>query len=53
VRRTEKADRARGEAWKKADWEVRRTSLELLVLPKAPPPAAAPTPKPKGKPKAR
>ena len=40
VRRTEKADRARGEIWKKADWEVRRTTLELLVLPKAPPKAA-------------
>lgn len=46
VRRTEKADRARGEIWKKADWEVRRTTLELLVLPKAPPKAA---PAPKGK----
>ncbi len=44
VRRTEKADRTRGEIWKKADWEVRRTTLELLVLPKAPPKAApAPT----------
>lgn len=46
VRRTEKADRTRGEIWKKADWEVRRTTLELLVLPKAPPKAA---PAPKGK----
>ncbi len=46
VRRTEKADRARGEIWKKADWEVRQTTLELLVLPKAPPKAA---PAPKGK----
>lgn len=46
VRRTEKSDRARGEIWKKADWEVRRTTLELLVLPKA---AAAPTPAAKGK----
>ena len=46
VRRTEKADRARGEIWKKADWEVRRTTLELLVLPKVPPKAA---PAPKGK----
>lgn len=54
VRRTEKADRARGEIWKKADWEVRRASLELFVLPKAPAaPAPAPTPKPKGKPKTR
>lgn len=56
VRRTEKADRARGETWKKADWEVRRTSLDLLVLPKAAPaspPAPTPTPKPKGKPKPR
>lgn len=47
VRRTEKADRARGEAWKKADWEVQRTTLELLVLPR--PPAPAPTATPKGK----
>ncbi len=46
VRRTEKADRARGEIWKKADWEVRRTTLEILVLPKAPAKAA---PAPKGK----
>lgn len=56
VRRTEKADRARGEIWKKADWEVRRTSLELLVLPKpaaAPAPAPTPTAKRKGKPKPR
>ena len=56
VRRTEKADRARGEIWKKADWEVRRTSLELLVLPKAasaPPPAPTPKPKAKGKAKPR
>lgn len=53
VRRTGKADRARGETWKKADWEVRRTSLELLVLPKAAVPAPTPTPRPKakGKPK--
>ena len=47
VRRTAKPDRARGEVWKKADWEVQRTTLELLVLPKAPPPA--PTAGPKGK----
>lgn len=55
VRRTGKADRARGETWKKADWEVRRTSLELLVLPKAaaPAPTPAPRPKAKGKPKPR
>lgn len=46
VRRTAKSDRARGEVWKKADWEVRRTTLELLVLPKA---APAPTPAPKKK----
>ncbi|MFN7986004.1 MAG: DUF4198 domain-containing protein [Thermoanaerobaculia bacterium] len=45
VRRTTKADRSKGEAWKKADWEVRRATLELLVLP----PAPAPTPAPKGK----
>ena len=45
VRRTAKADRARGEVWKKADWEVRRTTLELLVLPAAPVPAPAPAPK--------
>lgn len=51
VRRTEKPDRARGEIWKKADWEVRRASVELLVLAKAA--APAPTPKPKGKPKPR
>ena len=50
VRRTEKADRSRGEAWKKADWEVRRTTLELLVLPKAPEPTPAPTPKAKRSP---
>jgi hypothetical protein len=49
VRRIEKADRALGETWKKADWEVRRTTLELLVLPKA----AAPAPTPKGKTKPR
>jgi hypothetical protein len=49
VRRTVKADRSRGEIWKKADWEVRRTTLELLVLPKAPAPAPAPTKTPKGK----
>jgi hypothetical protein len=59
VRRTEKADRARGEIWKKADWEVHRTTLELRVLPKAPDPkpTAAPkrkaTPKSKPKPKPR
>jgi hypothetical protein len=47
VRRTVKADRARGEAWKKADWEVERTTLELLVLPKAP--ARAPTATPRGR----
>lgn len=60
VRRTAKADRARGEAWKKADWEVQRSTLELLVLPRAPAPTPAPTkaskgkgaaPKPKPKPK--
>ncbi len=39
VRRTGKADRARGEVWKKADWEVRQTTLALLVLPRAPAPA--------------
>ncbi len=49
VRRTGKADRARGEIWKKADWEVQRSTLELLVLPKAPAPAPAPTKAPKGK----
>jgi hypothetical protein len=46
-RRTVKADRLRGEAFRKADWEVRRTTLELLVLPKAP--APAPKRPPKGK----
>ncbi len=45
VRRTAKADRAKGETWKKADWEVRRTTLELLVLPKA----VVPMPAPRGK----
>ena len=45
VRRTVKADRARGEAWKKADWDVERTTLELLVLPKTPVPAPTATPK--------
>jgi hypothetical protein len=59
VRQTGKADRARGEIWKRAEWEVHRTTLELLVLPKAPAPkpTAAPkrkaTPKPKSKPKLR
>lgn len=59
VRRTVKADRARGEIWKKADWEVQRSTLELLVLPKAPAPTPVPTtpkgkgsaPKPKTKPR--
>ncbi|MHB8800589.1 MAG: DUF4198 domain-containing protein [Thermoanaerobaculia bacterium] len=46
VRRTEKADRTRGEIWKKADWEIRRTTLDLRVLPKASTKAA---PAPKGK----
>jgi hypothetical protein len=45
VRRTVKADRARGEAWKKAEWEIQRSTLELLVLPKAPDPTPTPTPK--------
>lgn len=45
IRRTTKADRAKGEAWKKADWEIRRATLELLVLPAPPAPTAAPTPK--------
>ena len=45
VRRTAKADRARGEAWKKAEWEIQRSTLELLVLPKAPDPTPTPTPK--------
>lgn len=45
VRRTSKADRAKAEAWKKADWEVRRATLELLVLPAPPAPTPAPTPK--------
>jgi hypothetical protein len=49
VRRTVKADRARGDVWKKADWEVQRSTLELLVLPKAPVPTPAPTKSPKGK----
>ncbi len=49
VRRTEKADRARGEAWKKADWEVQRSTLALLVLARAPAPTPAPTKAPKGK----
>jgi hypothetical protein len=49
VRRTVKADRARGDVWKKADWEVQRSTLALLVLPKAPVPTPAPTKSPKGK----
>jgi len=49
VRRTVKADRARGEIWKKADWEVQRTTLALLVLPRAPAPTPAPTKAPKKK----
>ncbi|MBK9089264.1 MAG: DUF4198 domain-containing protein [Holophagales bacterium] len=49
VRRTGKADRARGEIWKKADWEVQRSTLALLVLPRAPAPTPAPTKAPKGK----
>jgi hypothetical protein len=49
VRRTTKADRAKGEAWKKADWEVRRATLELLVLPPVPEPVHGPTPAPNGK----
>lgn len=57
VRQTGKADRARGEIWKKADWEVQRTTLELLVLPKAPDPKPTAAPKrkatPKPKPKLR
>ncbi len=57
VRQTGKADRARGEIWKKAEWEVRRTTLELLVLPKAPDPKPTAVPKrkaaPKPKPKLR
>lgn len=55
VRRTGKADRARGETWKRADWEVRRTTLDLLILPKAPTPAPRRAPKgkrPPAKPKA-
>jgi hypothetical protein len=51
VRRTAKADRARGEIWKKADWEVHRTTLELLVLPEAPAPKPTPAPKRKAAPK--
>lgn len=54
VRRTEKADRKRGEEWKKADWEVQRTSLLLSVqaAPPPPPPATStPTPRAKTKPK--
>lgn len=49
VRRTGKAERTRGEAWKKADWEVQRATLELLVLPRASAPAPAATKAPKGK----
>lgn len=49
VRRTTKADRTKGEAWKKADWEIRRTTLELLVLAKAPLPTPIPATTPKGK----
>ena len=49
VRRTGKADRARGEIWKKADWEVQRSTLAVLVLPRAPAPTPAPTKAPKGK----
>jgi hypothetical protein len=49
VRRTVKADRARGEAWKKADWEVQRSTLALLVLARAPAPTPAPTKAPKGR----
>lgn len=51
VRQTDKADRARGEIWKNADWEVRRTTLELLVLPEAP--APSPTPAQRRKPTPR
>ena len=47
VRRTTKADRAKGEAWKRADWEIRRATLELVVLPAVPAPAPAPSPKAK------
>ena len=49
VRRTGKADRARGDAWKKADWEVQRSTLELLVLPRASAPTPAPAKAPKGR----
>jgi len=49
VRRTGKADRARGEAWKKADWEVQQSTLALLVLPRAPAATPAPGKAPKGK----
>lgn len=49
VRRTGKADRARGEVWKKADWEVQRSTLALIVLPRAPAPTPAPTKAPKKK----
>jgi hypothetical protein len=49
VRRTGKADRARGEVWKKADWEVQRSTLALLVLPRMPAPTPAPTKAPKKK----
>jgi len=49
VRRTVKADRAKGEAWKRADWEVGRTTLELLVLSR--PPVAGPAPKGRPSPK--
>ncbi len=49
VRRTGKGDRARGEVWKKADWEVQRSTLALLVLPRAPAPTPEPTKVPKGK----
>lgn len=51
VRQTGKADRARGEIWKKADWEVRLTTLELLVLPKAPAPTPTPAQKRKATPR--
>ena len=55
VRRTVKDDRKKGEAWKKADWEVATTTLRLEAAVPPPPPAPTPVPtataKPAKKPK--
>ncbi len=42
ARRTTKADRTRGDVYRKADWELLRTTLRLSVLPPAPRPAPPP-----------